>query len=132
VTARLPTSLLSAAGLIAGFGVAVGTGSRALGGVVLACFGLTCVYVWLRRDGRGTATRLTATGLFAFAASHVLGLVIGAWPSVLIVAAGTASACWRYSDRASVRFEHPGADETARLGAGRACEDRAADVLDVR
>lgn len=98
MTSRVPTSLLSAAGLIAGFGVAVATGSRPLGGLVLAAFGLTCVYVWLRRDDRGTAVRLTVIGLFAFALSHVLGLLIGAWPSVLLVSAGTAWACWRYSD----------------------------------
>ncbi len=99
---RLPTSALSAAGLIAGFGVAVATGSRPLGGVVLAAFGLTCVYVWLRRDDLATAVRLTLIGLFAFALSHLLGLVIGAWPAVLIVAAGTAWACWRYSDAAAL------------------------------
>jgi hypothetical protein len=39
--ARVPTSLLAATGLIAGFGVAVGTGSRPLGGLVMAAFGLT-------------------------------------------------------------------------------------------
>ena len=96
--ARVPTSLLAATGLIAGFGVAVGTGSRPLGGLVMAAFGLTCIYVWTRRDGRATATRLTLVGLAAFALSHVLGLVIGAWPSVLLVSAVTAWFCWRWSD----------------------------------
>ena len=95
---RVPTSVLAAAGLIAGFGVAVGTGSRTLGGLVLAAFGLSCIYFWLRRDGRATAVRLTMVGLLAFALSHALGLVIGAWPSVLLVAALTAWACWRWSD----------------------------------
>jgi hypothetical protein len=95
---RAPTSLISAAGLIAGFGVAIGTGSRPLGGVVLAIFGVTCIVFWLQRDGRRTAVTLTGVGLFAFAFSHVLGLVIGAWPSVFVVAAATAYACWRISD----------------------------------
>jgi hypothetical protein len=95
---RAPTAALSAAGLIAGFGVAQASGSRTAGGVVLAGFGLSCIAVWLRRDDRRTAVRLTAAGLFAFALSHVLGLVIGAWPSVLVVSAATAWACWRYSD----------------------------------
>ena len=95
---RVPTSALSAAGLIAGFGVAIGTGSRPLGGVVLAAFGLTCIYVWLRRDDRRTAIRLTIVGLAAFVISHGLGLLIGAWPSVLVVAAATAWACWKWSD----------------------------------
>ncbi len=95
---RLPTSALSATGLIAGFGVAVGTGSRPLGGVVLAACGLTCISVWLRRDDRRTALRLTAVGLAALVLSHLLGLVIGAWPAVFAVAAVTAWTCWRYSD----------------------------------
>jgi hypothetical protein len=98
MTERMPTSLLAAAGLITGFGTAVGTGSRPLGGLVMAAFGLSCIYFWLKRDGRSTATRLTLVGLVAFVFSHVLGLVIGAWPSVLIVSALTAWACWRWSD----------------------------------
>jgi len=98
VAERVPTALLAAVGLIAGFGVAVGTGSRPLGGAVMAVFGLTCIHLWLRRDGRQTAIRLTLVGLAAFAFSHVLGLVIGAWPSVLVVSAVTAWACWRWSD----------------------------------
>jgi len=95
---RVPTAPLAAAGLIGGFGVAVGSGSRPLGGVVMAAFGLTCIAVWVRRDGRRTAARLTVCGLLAFAVSHVLGLVIGAWPSVLVVSAVTAGLCWRLSD----------------------------------
>jgi hypothetical protein len=95
---RVATAPLAATGLITGFGVAVGSGSRPLGGVVMAAFGLTCIAVWMRRDGRRVAAQLTAVGLFAFAFSHVLGLLIGAWPSVLVVSAGTAVACWRLSD----------------------------------
>lgn len=97
-TERVPTSVLAAAGLIAGFAVAIGTGSRPLGGVVMALFGLTCIYCWLQRDGRRTAVRLTGVGLGAFIVSHGLGLLIGAWPSVFIVSAFTAWACWRWSD----------------------------------
>ncbi|MGO9972494.1 MAG: hypothetical protein ACLPZR_07040 [Solirubrobacteraceae bacterium] len=95
---RIPTAPLAAAGLMAGFGVAVATGSRPWGGVVMSVFGLTCIAIWLRRDGRGTAARLTAVGLLAFALSHLLGLVIGAWPSVIAVSAVTACLCWRWSD----------------------------------
>jgi hypothetical protein len=95
---RIPTALLSAVGLIAGFGVADATGSRPLGGVVLAIFGLACIRLWLQRDDRRTAVTLTVVGLFAFAFSHVLGLLIGAWPSVFVVAAATAWVCWRRSD----------------------------------
>ena len=95
---RLPTAPLAAAGLIAGFGVADVTGSRPLGGVVLAGCGLVCLSVWLRRDGRRVAAELTVTGLAAFALSHVLAHVIGAWPSVFTVSAVTAGACWWRSD----------------------------------
>ncbi len=94
----LPTAPIAAAGLIAGYGVAVASGSRPLGGVVLAACGLLCVAIWLRRDGRRTAALLTGVGLFAFAFSHVLALAIGAWPAVLLVAAATAATCWRVSD----------------------------------
>jgi hypothetical protein len=111
---RVPTAALSAAGLIAGFGVAIGTGSRPLGGVVLAAFGLTCIYIWLRRDDRRTATRLTIVGLAAFVISHGLGLLIGAWPSVFVVAAATAWTCWRWSDQ---RWLGRGA-QTLGVGAG--------------
>ncbi|HEX4109351.1 MAG TPA: hypothetical protein VHX88_14540 [Solirubrobacteraceae bacterium] len=95
---ELPTAPVAAAGLIAGFGVASASGSRTLGGLVLAAFGLCCMWTWARRDGRRTTVRLTVVGLLAFALSHVLGLLIGAWPAVLIAAAATAAACWRESD----------------------------------
>jgi hypothetical protein len=98
LTARLPTAPLAAAGLIGGFGVAVGSGSRPLGGLVMVVCGVPCVAAWAQRDGRRTAAWLTAAGLFAFAASHGLGLVIGAWPSVLLVSAATAVLYWRVSD----------------------------------
>ena len=106
LVARLPTAPIAAAGLIAGFAVAVSTGSRPLGGAVMAILGLACIAVWVRRDGRRTAAMLAAGGLFAFACSHVLGLVIGAWPSVLVVSAATAVACRRLSD--SARSGRPG------------------------
>jgi hypothetical protein len=99
---RLATAPIAAVGLIAGFGVAVASGSRPLGGFVLAICGLTCVAIWLRRDGRRIAGLLTLAGLVAFTASHVLGPIIGAWPAVLLVAAATAALCWRLSDARAV------------------------------
>ncbi|HWE09617.1 MAG TPA: hypothetical protein VG325_09690 [Solirubrobacteraceae bacterium] len=98
LAARVATGPLAATGLIAGFAVAVASGSRPLGGVVMAACGLTCIAVWLKRDGRRVALVLAAVGLVAFALSHVLATVIGAWPSVIIVSAVTAALCWRLSD----------------------------------
>jgi hypothetical protein len=96
--ARVMTAPIAVTGLVAGFGVAVASGSRPLGGVVLAGCGLACVAVWSRRDGRRVTVQLTAAGLLAFALSHVLGLLIGPWPSVIVVSAAVAALCWRLSD----------------------------------
>lgn len=98
VLERAPTAPVAALGLVAGFGVAVASGSRPLGGVVLALCGICCIVVWLRRDGRRIAGWLTLAGLLAFALSHVLGLVIGSWPAVALAALATAGLCWRMSD----------------------------------
>jgi hypothetical protein len=95
---QTPTAPLAAAGLIGGYAVAVAIGSRPLGGVVLACMGIACIAIWIRRDGRRTAATLACVGLIAFALSHVLGMLIGAWPAVLVTAAVTASICWSVSD----------------------------------
>jgi hypothetical protein len=101
---RVPTAAIGATGFIVGFAVALMSGSRALGGVVLGICGAACIVVWLRRDGRQVAATLTIAALIAFALSHVLGLVIGAWPAVLLTTAATAALCWRVSDsRARVR-----------------------------
>ncbi len=95
---RLPTAPIGAVGLLAGFGVAVWTGSRPLGGVVLAGCGLACIAIWLTRDGRRVTIWLTVAGLMAFALSHLLGRLIGAWPAVLVVAAVTGALYWGVSD----------------------------------
>jgi hypothetical protein len=107
----LPTAPLAAAGLIGGYAVAVGTGSRALGGVVLSICGLCCIAVWAHRQGARTALTLAGIGLGAFAVSHVLALAVGAWPSVLLVAAAMAAACWMLADAKTLRGRNsvPGA-----------------------
>jgi hypothetical protein len=94
----MPTAPVAAGTLIAAYAVAVGTGSRPLGGVVLAIGGLWCIWVWLRRYGRRTATILGCVGFGAFVASHVLALAIGAWPSVLAVSAVVAAVTWTQAD----------------------------------
>jgi hypothetical protein len=94
----LPTAPLAAGSLIAGYAVVAASGSRPLGGVVLAAGGLCCIAIWRRRHGARTAARLGAVGFTAFVASHVLALAVGPWPAVLIVAAATGAATWVLAD----------------------------------
>jgi hypothetical protein len=94
----LPTAPIAAASLIAGYAVASGTGSRPLGGAVMAAGGLWCVREWARRDDARTAVELGLVGFASFVLSHVLARAIGAWPAVLSVAAATALAAWLRSD----------------------------------
>lgn len=65
---------------------------------MLSVGGLWCIFAWNRRHGPRTAAALGACGLFAFAASHVIALALGAWPSVLIVAAAMAALAWTKAD----------------------------------
>ena len=94
----LPTAPLVAGSLIAAWAVVAATGSRPLGGVVLAIGGLCCIWIWMRRHGRRTAARLGGIGFAAFVVSHVLALAVGPWPAVLIVAGATAAAAWALAD----------------------------------
>jgi len=93
-----PTAPIAAASLIVAYAVAVSTGSRPLGGVVLALGGLWCIQAWRRRHGTRTAAILACVGVGAFVFSHVLALVIGAWPAVLLVSAGMAAVAWTQAD----------------------------------
>jgi len=95
---RVPTAPVAAGSLIAGYAVVAASGSRPLGGAVLAAGGLWCLHSWQRRNGPRTAAGLGAVGLSAFALSHVLAPSIGAWPSVLCVSAATALSAWALSD----------------------------------
>ena len=97
--ARIPTAPVAAGSLIAGYLVARETGVRPLGGVVLALGAAWCARAWLRDTGRGTTGALLAVYVAAFAASHPLAKKIGAWPSVLAVAAVVGAAAWTTADR---------------------------------
>jgi hypothetical protein len=99
-----PTAPVAAASLIVGYAVVVASGSRPLGGVVLAIGGLWCIHAWARRHGRRTAATLACVGLGAFVVSHPLALAIGAWPSVLLVAAAMATVVWVRADARETRM----------------------------
>ena len=100
---RSVTAPVAAASFIAGYATAVATGSRPLGGLVLLAGGAWCIRVWLREHDRRTAATLTAVAFAAFVLSHVLALAIGAWPSVLLVAAVTAAIVWQRADAPALR-----------------------------
>jgi hypothetical protein len=113
----MPTAPVAAGTLIVGYAVAVSTGSRPLGGVVLAIGGLWCIRAWARRHGARTAAVLACVGLGAFVISHLLALAIGAWPSVLLVAAATAAAAWTQADaRPAGQYAAAGEPTRSELG----------------
>lgn len=112
---RAPTSALAAAGLIAGYGVAVASGSRPLGGLVLAACGVPCIVIWTHRHDRRTAGLLTVGGLAAFAFSHGIGIVIGPWPAVILTAALTSTAYWKLSDSRRQAGRHLAAGSSVRV-----------------
>jgi hypothetical protein len=94
----MPTAPVAAGTLILGYAVAVASGSRPLGGVVLLIGGLWCIRAWSSRRGTREASILAAIGFTAFVASHLLALIVGAWPAVLLVAAAMAAAAWTRAD----------------------------------
>lgn len=97
-TCAVPSSVLTAAGLVGGYAVARATGVRALGGVTLAAAGMAAGRTWVRAGVPETAT-LGLTYVAAFGLSHPLAKKIGAWPSVLAVAAVAAGAAHVLADR---------------------------------
>jgi len=97
-----PTAPLAAAALIAGYAVATLTGSRPLGGAVLALGGLTCLYLWQARLGWHVAGLLGSVGICALVLSHLLALLLGAWPAVLLASASTATVVWRGADTPAI------------------------------
>jgi hypothetical protein len=97
---RFPSALLVAVGLAAGFGIAQGTGIRALGGAVFVAGGLGAAWLWYRRRGTGVAAGLAALYLGAFVLAHVLALGAGwpAWLAVSLVTLAAAGVTFRVAD----------------------------------
>jgi hypothetical protein len=96
---RTPTAPVAAASFLLSWAAVEASGSRTVGGIVLSAGGIWCLSMWTRRHGWRTAARLGAIGLLAFALSHVLGLLLGAWPAVAIAAAAMAAIAWTQADR---------------------------------
>jgi hypothetical protein len=91
---RIRIAVVAALTLVLGFAVASITGNRPLGGVVLVVGGALCTWWMARTAGvvRALVTLVVVVGLFVV--SHPLGLVIGAWPSVLLVAAAAGGVAY--------------------------------------
>ena len=98
---RLSSALLVAVGLAAGFGVAQGTGVRALGGAVFAVAGLGAAWLWVQRRGVAVALGLGALYVGAFVLAHVLALGAGlpAWLAVSLVTIAAAGVTYAVADR---------------------------------
>lgn len=88
------TAALAAASLVVGFAVAELTGVRALGGLVLLVAAAVCAVRWARVAGWRLAAVLVGVYLAAFVGSHLLARVVGAWPSVLLLAAAVGLVSW--------------------------------------
>src|SRR5919107_5877957 len=100
VRTRFPSAVLVAVGLAAGFGVAQGTGVRALGGAVFAAAGVGAAYLWVQRRGWAAALGLGALHVGAFVLAHVLALGVGlpAWLAVGLVTVAAAAVTYAVAD----------------------------------
>ena len=98
---RTPSVLLVAIGLAAGFGVAQGTGIRALGGAVFALGGLGAAWLWVEHRGWAVALGLGALYIGAFVLAHVLALGVGmaSWLAVGLVTVVAAGVTYAVADR---------------------------------
>jgi hypothetical protein len=101
VRTRLSSAVPVVVGLAAGFGVAQGTGVRALGGVVFAAGGLLAGWLWFQRRGPAVALALGVAYVVAFVLAHVLALGVGlnAWLAVALVTAAAAALAVLVGDR---------------------------------
>ena len=108
VRTRFPSAVLVAVGLAAGFGIAQGTGVRALGGAVFLAGGLAAGWLWYRRRGLGVALGLGAAYAGAFVLAHVLALGVGlpAWLAVGLVSCGAAGLAFVVADRSEPASTH--------------------------
>jgi hypothetical protein len=89
--------------LLLGFGVAQLTGIRPLGGIVLVAGCGWCALRWLRAAGAARTAVLVILYAGGFVVSHLIADTLGAWPSVLLVAAVVGGAAYVLADSAPSR-----------------------------
>ncbi len=87
--------------LLLGFAVAQLTGIRPLGGIVLVAGCAWCALRWLRSAGRARTAALVVLYVGGFVVSHLIADTLGAWPSVLLVAAVVGVAAYALADTAT-------------------------------
>jgi hypothetical protein len=92
----MPT-LLAAAALPLGFGVAELTGVRSLGGIVLVAVAAAAL-VTARAPARAAAPFLV-TLMLLFVASHLMADALGSWGAVAVVSALAGVAGWLLLER---------------------------------
>ena len=89
--------------LLLGFAVAQLTGIRPLGGIVLVAGCAWCALRWLRAVGVARTAVLVILYTGGFVVSHLIADTLGAWPSVLLVAAAVGAAAYALADNAPAR-----------------------------
>lgn len=89
VQQRIVTPFIASVALILAFVVAQATGQRWLGGVLLVVAAVWCGLQWKASSGAWRALAAVAVYGVAFAVSHPLSGLIGAWPSVIAVSAAS-------------------------------------------
>jgi hypothetical protein len=94
---------VAALSLVAGFAVADLSGVRPLGAVVLVGAVAWCASHWRRRVGLARALALAGFYGAAFAASHALADLLGAWGAVAAAAGAVGAATWSLGDAPAIR-----------------------------
>lgn len=95
---KVSSAAVSAFGLVGGYLVARETGTRPLGGVVLAAAGIYAGRTWKVTSGPAVTAVLGGTYIGAFGASHPLAKKIGAWPAIAAVTAATSGLSYALVD----------------------------------
>jgi hypothetical protein len=103
MTWQVPSAPVAGGSLLLGFAVAQATGVRWLAGPVLLAGAAACVVLWRRAGGTPLAAGLLAAYAAAFAGSHLLAPAVGAWLSVLLVAASISALAAVLADRRLLR-----------------------------
>lgn len=96
---RLVVFGLTAVALILGFAVAQATGNRTLGGLAMAVVALLSATLMFRSGARWGIVLAGSVFLAAFALSHPLGNLIGAWPAVILASAIAGAASFELTKR---------------------------------